>query len=137
MNAKFLKWIKAEEKHLKWIAYLCTMATVRMEKIAALIQRELAIIFQQHMNTMFAGTMITVTRVRVSPDMGIASGYLSFFPVEKRDDAMKLVEEKRLHLRKLLGDKVGKQIRKIPDLRFFVDDSLDYYEEIDKLLKPK
>jgi ribosome-binding factor A len=50
---------------------------------------------------------------------------------------MKLVEEKRLHLRKLLGDKVGKQIRKIPDLRFFVDDSLDYYEEIDKLLKPK
>lgn len=113
------------------------MATVRMEKIAALIQRELAVIFQQQMNTMFSGTMITVTRVRVSPDMGLASSYLSFFPVEKRDEALKLVEEKRLHLRKLLGEKVGKQIRKIPDLRFFIDDSLDYYEEIEKLLKPK
>lgn len=125
------------ENRLDGFNYLCSMATVRMEKIAALIQRELAVIFQQQMNTMFSGTMITVTRVRVSPDMGLASSYLSFFPVEKRDEALKLVEEKRLHLRKLLGEKVGKQIRKIPDLRFFIDDSLDYYEEIEKLLKPK
>jgi ribosome-binding factor A len=113
------------------------MATVRMEKVAALIQRELAIIFQQHMNSHFSGTMITVTNVRMSPDMGIAKAYLSFFPVEKRDASLQEVNTKKLLVRKWLGEKVGKQLRIVPELHFFVDDSLDYYEEIDKLLKKK
>ncbi len=108
-----------------------------MEKVAALIQRELAVIFQLNMNTHFEGTMITVTTVRVSPDMGTAKAYLSLFPVEKRDLAMKLVQEKKQYLRKLLGDKVGKQLRVVPELQFHVDDSIDYFEEIDRLLKKK
>jgi ribosome-binding factor A len=113
------------------------MSTVRMEKVAALLQRELAVIFQQHMNTQFANTMITVTRVRVSPDLGVAKGYLSFFPVDKRDSTLALVNEKKSLIRKFLGEKVGKQIRVVPELMFFMDDSLDYYEEIDRLLKKK
>ena len=113
------------------------MSTVRLEKIGALIKRELSIIFQQNMGTMFSGLMITVTNVRVSPDMGIAKAYLSFFPTEKKDVGLKIVQEKNLHIRKLLGEKVGKQIRKIPELSFYLDDSLDYFEEIDKLLKNK
>ncbi len=108
-----------------------------MEKVAALIQRELAIIFQQQMSSHFGGAMITVTTVRMSPDMGVAKSYLSFFPVDKRDGAMKIVQEKKLLVRKWLGEKVGKQLRIIPELHFYVDDSIDYFEEIDRLLKKK
>ncbi len=117
--------------------YICGMSTVRLEKIGALIKRELSLIFQQNMNTMFKGMMITVTSVRVSPDMGLAKAYLSFFPTEKKDEGLQMVDEKNLHIRKHLGNAVGKQIRKIPELSFYIDDSLDYFEEIDKLLKKK
>ena len=113
------------------------MSTVRQEKISALIKREMSTIFQQNMNSLFGGVMITVTQVRVSPDLGVAKSYLSVFPTEKRDSILKLVEAKNHHLRKLLGDRVGKQLRKIPELSFFIDDSLDYYEEVDRLLKKK
>ncbi len=113
------------------------MSSVRLEKIGALIKRELSMIFQQNMNTMFSGMMITVTSVRVSPDMGLAKAYLSFFPTEKKEAGLKIVDEKKMHIRKILGDSVGKQIRKIPELSFYIDDSLDYFEEIDKLLKKK
>jgi ribosome-binding factor A len=113
------------------------MSSVRLEKIGALIKRELSLIFQQNMNTMFGGMMITVTSVRVSPDMGLAKAYLSFFPTEKKDAGILMVDEKKLHIRKILGGQVGKQIRKIPELSFYIDDSLDYFEEIDKLLKKK
>ncbi|MBX7050771.1 MAG: 30S ribosome-binding factor RbfA [Flavobacteriales bacterium] len=113
------------------------MSSVRLEKIGSLIKRELAIIFQQNMNSMFGGMMVTVTIVRVSPDMGVAKAYLSFFPTEKKEEGLALVNEKNHQIRRLLGEKVGKQIRKIPELSFFIDDSLDYFEEIDKLLKGK
>lgn len=113
------------------------MSSVRLEKISSLIKRELSVIFQQNMNTTFDGMMITVTTVRVSPDMGLAKAYLSFFPTEKKFEALKMVEDKTGLVRKLLAEKVGKQIRKIPELSFYMDDSLDYFEEIDRLLKKK
>lgn len=94
-------------------------------------------IFQQNMHTLFSGMMITVTQVRISPDLGLAKAYLSFFPAEKREEGMAVVEEKKFQIRKLLGQQVGKQIRKIPELSFYIDDSLDYFEEIDRLLKKK
>lgn len=87
------------------------------------------------MHTLFEGMMITVTQVRVSPDLGVAKAYLSFFPTDKKEHGIQLVNEKKTHLRKLLAAEVGKQIRKIPELSFFIDDSLDYFEEIDRLLK--
>lgn len=89
------------------------------------------------MNTMFGGLMISVTQVRVSPDLGLAKAYLSFFPVNKRVEGLQQVEEKNHHIRKLLAERIGKQIRKIPELSFFIDDSLDYAEEIERLLKKK
>jgi ribosome-binding factor A len=94
-------------------------------------------IFQQNMSVLFKGTMISVTNVRVSPDLGVCKIYLSFFPVEQREPGMMEVKAQTTNLRRLLGDKVGKQLRKIPELQFFLDDSLDYYEEIDRLLKKK
>ena len=111
------------------------MSSVRLEKVSALLKRELSTLFQQNMHSMFEGMMITVTQVRVSPDLGVAKAYLSFFPAEKRMHGIELANEKKAHLRKLLASQVGKQLRKIPELSFFVDDSLDYFEEIDRLLK--
>ncbi len=106
-----------------------------MEKVAALVKREMSLIFQQNMNSLFHGLMITVTSVRISPDMGVAKIYLSFFPTEKKKEGMKMVSEMNTNLRRLLAERVGKQLRKIPELQFFIDDSLDYFEEIDRLLK--
>src|SRR5688572_12743652 len=103
------------------------MAGVRLEKINALIKRELSIIFQQNMKNMFSGIMITVTNVRISPDMGVAKIYLSFFPSEKKDESIIKVKEQGSHIRKILGDSIAKQVRKIPELHFYVDDSLDYF----------
>jgi ribosome-binding factor A len=111
------------------------MASVRIEKVAALVKKEMAVIFQQHMNDLFRGTMITVTQVRISPDMGVARIYLSFFPGDRKDKGLELVRELATTLRRKLADKVAKQLRKIPELHFYIDDSLDYYEEIDRLLK--
>jgi ribosome-binding factor A len=111
------------------------MSSVRLEKITALIKKELSIVFRQNMNTMFKGVMITVTSARISPDLGVAKVYLSVFPPEKRNDTLKDIQKQQPHIRKLFGEAVGKQLRKVPELTFFIDDSLDYYEEIDKLLK--
>lgn len=119
------------------ILIFAAMASVRLEKVSALIKREMSTIFQQNMSVLFKGTMISVTNVRVSPDLGVSKIYLSFFPVEQRESGMIEVKAHAVHLRRLLGDKVGKQLRKIPELQFFLDDSLDYYEEIDRLLKKK
>lgn len=111
------------------------MSSIRLEKIGALVRRELAIIFQQNMSSLFNGWMITVTNVRVSPDLGVAKIYLSFFPTEKKVEGMALVKEQNTNIRRLLAASIGKQVRKIPELHFYVDDSLDYFEEIDRLLK--
>lgn len=111
------------------------MASIRLEKISSLLKRELSVIFQQNNNTLFAGTMVTVTNVRVTPDLGLAKVYLSFFPTEKKESGLEKVEEKNHHIRKLLAEQVGKQLRKIPELNFYIDDSLDYMDEIERLLK--
>jgi ribosome-binding factor A len=117
--------------------YLWHMSSIRLEKMSALIKREMAVIFQQNMRTMFGGVMITVTNVRVAPDLSLAKIYLSFFPTEKRAETLALVKDQYPALRRELGDKVAKQLRKIPELNFYLDDSIDYFEEIDRLLKKK
>ncbi|MEY3397842.1 MAG: ribosome-binding factor [Bacteroidota bacterium] len=111
------------------------MSSVRQDKVAALIKREMAVIFQQYGNDLFKGSLITVTQARVSPDLGVARLYISIFPPAKRVEAMESIQHHTSQLRKYLGERVGKQLRKIPELTFFMDDSLDYSDEIDKLLK--
>ncbi|HEX4887428.1 MAG TPA: 30S ribosome-binding factor RbfA [Luteibaculaceae bacterium] len=109
--------------------------SVRLEKISTLIKHELAIIFQRESRNLFEGAFITVTQVRVSPDLSYARVYLSFFTKDKKEEQLKVVQQHTPIIRKMLGLVVGKQMRKIPELAFFIDDSLDYAEEIDKLLK--
>jgi len=111
------------------------MDSIRQEKIGQLIKRELAVIFQRESRTMFNGMFITVTKCRISPDMGVARAYLSFMAVTDKDAALEMVRSTSWKIRKMLAQGAGKDLRRTPDLTFFIDDSLDYYEKIDDLLK--
>ena len=110
------------------------MQETRQNKIARLLQKELSIIFQQQTRLMH-GVMVSVTRTKVSPDLSICTAYLSIFPSEKAEEIIKNVTANEKSIRYELGTKVRYQLRIIPELRFFVDDSLDYIERIDALLK--
>lgn len=91
--------------------------------------------FQQECKEFTVGAMLSVTTVRVSPDLSYAKIYVSVFPSNRVEVVMKSLEEHNRTIRFLLGKKIGKQMRIIPELRFFVDDSLDYIDKIDELLK--
>ena len=96
---------------------------------------DLSEMFQQECKEYTEGAMLSVTAVRVSPDLSYAKIYVSIFPSERVEAVMKSLEEKNKSIRFILGKKVGKQMRIVPELRFFVDDSLDYIDKIDELLK--
>lgn len=110
------------------------MQETRQNKIARLLQKELSLIFQGQ-TRMMHGVMVSVTRVRVSPDLSICTAYLSIFPSEKGEDILKNVTASEKTIRYELGTRIHNQVRIIPELRFFIDDSLDYIEHIDELLK--
>lgn len=109
------------------------MESNRQQKINRLIQKELSEMFLLETKKM-QGTLISVTAVRVSPDLGIAHAYLSIFPSEKGNELLQNINENIKELRYNLGKRVGKQLRVIPELSFHMDDSLDYIDNIDRLL---
>lgn len=110
------------------------METTRQNKIARLLQKELGDIFLLQTKAM-PGTLISVSVVRISPDMSVARVYLSIFPSGKSEELIKNINDNVKSIRYELGTRVRHQLRIIPELKFFVDDSLDYLEKIDSLLK--
>ena len=110
------------------------METTRQNKISRLLQKELSEIFLLQTKAM-PGILISVSAVLISPDMSIARVYLSVFPSEKAEEMVKNINENMKSIRFELGTRVRHQLRIIPELKFFVDDSLDYIEKIDSLLK--
>ena len=110
------------------------MQETRQNRISRLLQKELASIFQTQ-TRMMHGVLVSVTRVKVSPDLSICTAYLSIFPSEKGDEILKNINANEKTIRYNLGQRVHNQLRIIPELRFFIDDSLDYLERIDELLK--
>lgn len=110
------------------------MESTRLSKIERLLQKEFGDIFQKQTQGMH-GVLISVSSVRVSPDLGIAKVYLSIFPSEKGEELLKAIKLNTKAIRFDLGQRVRMQLRKIPELSFFIDDSLDYIENIDKLLQ--
>ena len=110
------------------------METTRQNKISRLIQKELSEIFLLQTKAMH-GVLVSVSAVRISPDMSIARVYLSVFPSEKSQEIVKNINDNMKSIRFELGTRVRHQLRIIPELKFFVDDSLDYVERIDELLK--
>ncbi|MCI5916054.1 MAG: 30S ribosome-binding factor RbfA [Bacteroidales bacterium] len=110
------------------------MQETRLNRIARLLQKELSLIFQSQTRAMH-GVMVSVTRCKVSPDLGICTAYLSVFPSERSQEIVENITKNEKTVRYELGTRVRNQLRIIPELRFFVDDSLDYIERIDELLK--
>ena len=110
------------------------METPRPNKISRLIQKELSEIFLLQTKSM-NGVLVSVSAVRISPDMSIARVYLSVFPSERSQEIVKNINDNMKSIRYELGTRVRHQLRIIPELKFFVDDSLDYAERIDELLK--
>ncbi|RRC98423.1 30S ribosome-binding factor RbfA [Prevotella sp. OH937_COT-195] len=109
------------------------MQETRQNRIARLLQKELSLIFQSQ-TRMMRGTMVSVTKVKISPDLSICTAYLSIFPGEKSEELMENIHANEKSIRYELGTRVRNQLRIIPELRFFIDDSLDYIERIDELL---
>lgn len=110
------------------------MNSKRQQKIAKLIQKELAEIFLQDGIPVY-DCMITVTKSTVSPDLSYARSYLSIFNAENADQVIDTIRSNTKDIRFRMGQKLHNQLRIIPQLDFFIDDSLDYLENIEKLLK--
>lgn len=110
------------------------MESTRQSKIARLIQKELSEIFLLQAKSM-NGVLVSVTSVRVSPDLSIARVYISVFPSERGNEIAKNLNGNMKSIRFDLGNRLRHQLRIIPELKFFIDDSLDYLERIDELLK--
>ncbi len=111
------------------------MESIRQNKVSRLIQKELASFFREESKNLFAGKMITVTIVRVSPDLSMAKIYISIYPEKKEEGTLSLVNNLNKTIRNYLGNRIRHQVRLIPELAFYLDDSLDYLERIEQLLK--
>lgn len=110
------------------------MESKRQQKFARLIQKDLSEIFQRDAKSMFNGAFITVTEVKVSPDLSIAKVYLSFLLAKNKNTLIEDIKEKGKAIRQMLAVKIKNQARIIPELHFYLDESLEYAAKIDNLL---
>ena len=108
--------------------------TTRQNKVSRLIQREIADIILQINKTKHNGKLISVSVVRVTKDMGIARIYLSIYPSSFSKEILDGIQLSKKSIRGELGRRIGKSVRIIPELEFYIDDSLDYMKNIDNLL---
>ena len=106
----------------------------RQQKIAKQIQKDVAGIIQREYSAALRGTLVTVTTVRVSVDLAYAKIYVSVFPFDRAEATLALLTEQNRAIRGLLGNLMRNQVKSIPELQFFIDDSLEYIENIDNLL---
>ena len=109
--------------------------STRQQKVSRELQRDLAEILRSKGMAAFGGAMVTVSEVRISPDLSIAKVYVSIFPSARQEEVMKILEENKRKLRGELGHLVAKQLRIVPELDFYLDTTLDYAEHIEELLK--
>ena len=110
------------------------MDATRLKKVERLLQKELSIVFQQNSYS-YQGKLISVTSVRLSSDASIARAYISIFPTDNIDEILDIVVKSTGTIKYDLAKKLRHQLRKMPDFKFFIDDSLDYADRIDKLLE--
>jgi len=108
--------------------------STRQNKFSSLIQRELSDIFQRDTKSWFGKPLITVTQVRMSPDLSVARVYLSFMLADDIPSILELVGKRKSEIRRMLGNRIRNQVRIIPDLIFFHDDSSEYASRIDQIL---
>ncbi|WP_462266952.1 30S ribosome-binding factor RbfA [Mucilaginibacter sp.] len=109
------------------------MESKRQQKFAGVIQQDLAAIFQREGMSFLPNTLVTITKVRVTPDLAIARVFLSFFNNTNTQQALQTVKSHASEIRYKLGARIKDQVRVIPQLEFFVDDTNEYVERIDKI----
>ncbi|MBP3441137.1 MAG: 30S ribosome-binding factor RbfA [Tidjanibacter sp.] len=109
--------------------------STRQQKVARQIQKDISNLFLKECAELVRGVIVSVTTVRVSPDLEHARIYLSIFPFDRHEQIMAGIQAESWKIRKLLGAKLRNQLRLVPEITFFLDDSLEYIENIDNLLK--
>ena len=133
---RILKFVRnsALGKDKKGFPIFAPMESTRQKKVSRLVQKELSVIFQQLPQEILGNIMVSVTIVRISPDLADANIFLSIFPVDDPIEALKVVKSSTIMIRKKLGESVRNQLRIVPTLQFHLDDSAAYAEEIDRLM---
>ena len=111
------------------------METTRQPKIARQIQRDISDIFQKEGRDLLRGTLVTVTEVRVSPDFNYAKIYVSIFPFDKAPETMAVLDKQNRFIRRELGRRIKDQLKSVPEIQFFLDDSLEYIEHLEQAMK--
>jgi ribosome-binding factor A len=115
--------------------YFCSMENTRLDRVSKLLQKDLGEILQYDLKYVTKKSMVTVTKVNVSPDLSIAKVYLSLFATSDKKALLTDIKRHSKEIRGKLGFRIKNQMRVVPDLQFYEDDSLDYIENIDNLLK--
>lgn len=111
------------------------MESTRQHKVSRLIQKDLSEILQAMARDLWGGNMITVTKVHVTPDLALSRIFLSLFGKTPKEQLLGEINAHKKEIRLRLGNRIHNQVRSIPELEFFIDDSLDYIENIENLLK--
>lgn len=115
-------------------SYFCIMSSIRQQRIETVIQEELALFFQRNARDICMGAMVSVTQVRVTSDLSLARCYVSIFAGPKPEEVLASIREHSGRIRGEVGKRL-KNMRKIPELVFHIDDSMEYASKIDQLLK--
>ena len=110
------------------------MESKRQQKFSRLLQKELAEVFQRDVSHLFKGSFISISTVRVSPDLGVAKIYLSLLLVKDGQELIRQVQENTKAVRHALAQRIKSQVRVIPELIFFLDDSAEYAAKMDKII---
>jgi len=111
------------------------MESERLKKVQSLLEQELSGVIQRIAKDHFRGILYSVTRVKLSPDLSLARAYISIFPVTDKKAALEALDEHHSEIKLKLGQSLRHQLRIMPELRLILDDSLDYEENIDRLLR--
>jgi len=109
------------------------MESKRQQKVGRQIQKDLGEIFQQDAKHLVNGSFVTITAVRVSPDLGIARAYLSFLPDKNKSILLETIKENTKFIRQKLAERVRHQLRIVPHLQFYIDDTAEYAAKMDLL----
>jgi len=123
-------------RELAIVEDICPMAgTTRQQKFSRLIQKELSDIFQRHRDTILGNTFVSIADVQVSPDLSIARIYISMLLAKDKAAILEKITSHKNEIRKILGNKIAKQVRIIPDLIFFIDEVEEKAQKLDDLIK--
>ena len=114
---------------------ICTMESRRQAKVAKLLQKELAVILQKNCRMWFSVSFITVSKIQVTADLSYAKVYVTFLDVDQPEDLVQLMNKKIGEVKNQLAARVKNQLRKLPDLSFFYDDTLDYVDKMEQLFR--